>query len=174
MLNAVRLIIYTTDLFGNTHFITYTSRGVYRWMVLSSLSETMRLSDGLNTLTTWPARLCETLPKTDGYDFTRLHTDIIHSITKRMNWFIFLVASSRALTMKRLGQRHRSMVGASVWVTHIVTLTVYVHRIPCRCSSGSHREGTMSVHTMGHDVGNPYSKGGGVEWGGPLRSIPFR
>src|SRR5712692_7359042 len=46
----------------------------------------------------------------------------------------------------------------TVWSTNLVTLAVYVHRIPCRCSSGAHREGTMLVHTMGHDVGNPYTK----------------
>src|SRR5260370_37663411 len=61
------------------------------------------------------------------------------------------------------------MSDASVWSTNLVNIPVYVHRLPCRCSSGSHREGTMSVHTMGHDVGNPYSKGGGVGRGGPLR-----
>src|SRR2546426_5383674 len=63
-----------------------------------------------------------------------------------------------------LGPRNRGMVGTSVWRTNLVTLAVYVHRIPCRCSSGSHREGTMSVPTMGHDVGNPYNKGGSVGW----------
>src|SRR5438128_1963494 len=68
-----------------------------------------------------------------------------------------------------LGQRNRRIVVARVvWSTNLVTLAVYVHRIPCRCSSGSHREGTVSVHTRGHDVGNPY-KGGGVGLGGPLR-----
>src|SRR6266849_2634968 len=44
----------------------------------------------------------------------------------------------------------------TVWSTNLVTLAVYVHRIPCRCSSGAHREGTMLVPNMGHDVGNPY------------------
>src|SRR6266852_7050503 len=46
----------------------------------------------------------------------------------------------------------------TVWSTNLVTLAVYVHRIPCRCSSGAHREGTMLVPNMGHDVGNPYTK----------------
>src|SRR5712692_358101 len=50
----------------------------------------------------------------------------------------------------------RNYSAGGVWSTNLVTLPVYRHRIPCRCSSGSHRGVTMSGHNRGHDVGNPY------------------
>jgi hypothetical protein len=42
-----------------------------------------------------------------------------------------------------------------------VTLAVYVHRIPCSCTSGSRPEGTRWVPSRGHEVGNPFRGAGG-------------